>query len=208
MNVDFKFYGITSRGRMTPVAFIDHLQGTVKAGVRAIQVREKDLTPRELWSLCRDIKALAEKTGTLVFVNDRIDILLSLDLDGIHLTESSLPVADVRRIIGTTKWIGASTHDRSGAIAAASAGADFVVCGPVAPTPSKPAGHAILSEAAFRQICQDVPVPVFALGGVQTENITQWLEAGAHGVAGISLLMDPHDIVGRMERIKKKLGHL
>ena len=208
MNVDFKFYGITSRAGRSPEEFIDHLQNAVNAGVRAIQVREKDLTPRDLWSLCQSVKALCEKTSTRVFVNDRVDIVLGLDLDGIHLTESSLPVAEIRRIVGSTKWIGVSTHDWKGAMAAAESGADFVVCGPLAPTPSKPAGHSILSETIFRQICHDVPIPVFALGGMQTGTIRHWLEAGAHGVAGISLLMDPHDLFGRIDLIKKKLGHL
>lgn len=206
-NVDFKFYAITDRKRLVESLFLNHLDRAVSEGVRAIQIREKDLSPKALYELCDRIKTTIGPRDVKLFVNDRADIALTLDLDGVHLTEQSLPVYRVRKIMGPDKFVGVSVHDLHGAIHAENEGADFIVLGPVEKTNSKPDGKPI-SEELFQTILSETKIPVFALGGITPENASAWIRNGAFGVAGISLWMEPKGFTERLQKLKTILGTL
>lgn len=208
MSIDFRFYGITDGSAKTSEDFLSHLAVCIRQGVRAIQIREKSLSPRELEFLARSLSGLPGRRHVRVFLNDRADLVVALDLDGVHLTESSMTVEAARRVIGPDRLIGVSVHDLAGLQRAETAGADFVVCGPLATTSSKPAGHPVLSFDEFAGLCRAVAIPVFALGGVDLGNAARCTEAGAAGVAGISLLMNRQDLIVRLQKLENILGHL
>ena len=208
MKIDFKFYAITDRKRLAGDRFLYHIEKACASGLKAIQIREKDLTPLELYRLCEKIRSLTQRYKTKIIVNDRVDIMLGLDLEGVHLTENSLPVGQVRTMIGNEKFIGVSVHSAEKLQEVFRASADFAVLGPVAATASKPAGHRIMPPEEFNDACSKVTMPVFALGGIGLDTVSFWLDRGAKGVAGISLWMDAPDIGAQLKQLEKLLKHL
>ena len=187
--VDFSLYLITDRmqtaGRALPAVVADALRG----GLRAVQLREKDLAAGQLFELAVELRQLTRQYGAKLLINDRIDVALAVAADGVHLGKAGLPVPEARRILGRDRLIGYSAHSADEALQAQLAGADFVTLGPVYHTPSKaqygePLGLSVLSEAA-----RVVTIPVFALGGVKHASVAEVLSAGAHGVALISAIM-------------------
>lgn len=171
------------------------LQLAAQAGCQFIQIREKDVAPRELCAYVRTAISLVRPHSTKVLVNDRLDIALASGADGVHLRVNSLPVAEVRRCVEAEFLIAASTHSLAEAQAAERAGADFIVCGPVYETPSKHAYGAPLGLAAFAEVCRTVNLPVFALGGLKLDNFRATLANEAAGIAAIGLFTQPDKIV-------------
>jgi thiamine-phosphate pyrophosphorylase len=137
VSLDFDLYVVTDRqltaGR--PLRLI--VEGALRGGARAFQLREKDLSPRELYPLALEMRQLTQTYGAHLLINDRVDVALAVGADGVHLTTTSLPVAVARHLLGPGRLIGVSTHSTPEAQNAADAGADFVVFGPVFYTPSK-----------------------------------------------------------------------
>jgi thiamine-phosphate pyrophosphorylase len=159
---------------------LDSARRAIAAGIDMIQIREKDLPARELLELVSKVRDLAAGTKTRVLVNDRLDVALAAEIDGVHLPANGLSADRVRPIV---KLLGVSTHTLEEAIHAEAARADFVVFGPIFETPGKnPVGLEPLRAVASR-----VQIPVLAIGGITEANFQQVLEAGAAGIAGIRL---------------------
>ena len=198
-------YVITDRtqtlGRPLEVVVEAALQG----GAMAFQLREKDLSAKDLYDLTERLLTLTRPKGCALLVNDRIDIALSLDLDGVHLARSSLPPKAARELLGEGKLIGASCHSLVEAEEAQNGGADFIVLGPIYETPSKlpygpPLGHSIIGE-----VRQKISLPIYALGGIKAENIQEVLAASADGVAVISAVMSAHDVSAAVQELLKAI---
>jgi thiamine-phosphate pyrophosphorylase len=174
---------------------LDQVSAAVAAGVQLIQLREKRLTARVLFELTARAAEITRRTSTRLLVNDRADIAAGAGADGVHLTTRSLEPKIVRRSFGDDFLIGASTHSLAEATSARDSEADFVVFGPIFPTPSKedfgpPMGVDYLADVA-RELA---PFPVLALGGISTRNAGECLHSGASGIAGISLFRAPEDL--------------
>jgi thiamine-phosphate pyrophosphorylase len=181
-------YIITDRrltgGRPLVEVVAQALGGAVAAKGRvAVQLREKDLGGRELFELARALRAVTAAAGAPLFVNDRIDVALAAGADGVHLGGGSLSPAQARRIAPAMR-IAASTHNEAELQAAAAAGVDFVVFGPVFDTPSKPDPGAVTGLDGLARACRH-RVPVLALGGIEPENAQACLATGAAGLASI-----------------------
>src|SRR5512143_3255944 len=115
----------------------DAVRLALKGGVRAVQLREKDLPIRELLALALELRMLTGEFGAKLFINDRVDVAVAVEADGVHLGHQSMPPEAVRKIVGRKMLIGVSTHNREEALSAEKNGADFITFGPIFPTPSK-----------------------------------------------------------------------
>ncbi len=184
--IDFHLYFVTDRQQTAGRPLTDVVQSALDGGVRAIQLREKDLEGGELYKLAAQMRDLTARYQARLLINDRIDVALAVDADGVHLGQTSFPVDTARELLGADKLIGVSTHSTAEIIA--SAGADFIVFGPVYFTPSKAAYGEPQGLERLRKAVEQSPAPVFAIGGLQADRIAEIQAAGAHGIALISAL--------------------
>jgi len=159
------------------------------AGLKAVQLREKDLPVRELLALATSMRESTRRHGARLLVNDRADVALASGADGVQRTHASLPVRALRGISPPGFLIGASVHSVGQAREAQAEGADFVVFGPVYDTPSKRRYGPPQGLSALALVTAAVDTPVLAIGGVTPERVAAVLAAGAAGVAVISAIL-------------------
>jgi thiamine-phosphate pyrophosphorylase len=173
--------------------------------VDIVQIREKDLTSRELIALVEEaLRATREpgREGARLVVNDRVDVALAVGADGVHLAANSMPVEVVRRLALPPFVIGVSCHCLGDAMAAESGGADYLVLGPVFETPSKLGYGPPLGLEELRNVTSRIRIPVLALGGITVERIRPCLEAGASGIAGIRIFQDCESVQERVRELR------
>ena len=209
MAVDFKLYLITDR-RATKTPLTETVRLALKGGVRAVQLREKDLPIRELLGLARELRGITREFKARLFVNDRVDVAVAVDADGVHLGHQSMPVDAVRKIVGPRMLIGVSTHTVQEAQEAEQGGADFITFGPVFMTPSKARYGAPVGPEALKELKKRIRIPVFGLGGITRKNMHEVMQAGADGIAMISAIIAAEHVQKASEDIVNSLhvrGH-
>jgi thiamine-phosphate pyrophosphorylase len=181
------FYYVTDRRQLTGISLISCIRRAVDWGVDFVQIREKDLSERRLFELtCRAV-SLVRKTGCKILVNGRADIALAAGAHGVHLPANGLRAQDVRAWLPEGFLIGESIHTMGELRRACAQNVDYVLLGHVFPTESKRKYGPSLGLNFLGKICSQASLPVFALGGMRPESIESVLEAGAVGIAGISL---------------------
>jgi thiamine-phosphate pyrophosphorylase len=193
VKLNFDLYVITDRQQSGGRPLLTVVEAALRGGARAFQLREKDLQPRDLYPLALRMRQLTQAYGARLLINDRLDVALAVNADGVHLTTTSLPASVARRLLGPDRLLGVSTHNLAEAQAAAEEGADFVVFGPVFFTPSKaPYGQPIGLDA-LRAVRAALGLPILAIGGIKKANLDQVIAAGADGIAVISAVISADD---------------
>ena len=201
--VDFDLYLVTDRNQTGGRDLLWVLEQALDGGVKAIQLREKDLSGRDLFSLAEKVCKLCQAYNAALFINDRIDVALAVDAAGVQLSQTSLPVVTTRALLGPQKIIGVSTHSLQEAREAEQNGADFVLFGPVYFTASKAAYGAPQGLPALKAIVDNISLPVYAIGGIKPENIESTKKLGVRGVALISAIVSaesPKEAAAKMLR--------
>ena len=178
-------YYITDRHMLGGIApLIENIKSQIAARVDYIQLREKDLSTPELLALARQVIGLSVRTTILI--NSRLDVALAAGAHGIHLPSNS-PSPSFYKRVAPQLIVGVSCHNRAELLRAATEGADYAVLGPVFAPLSKPGTGVDLGLGTFAELRRAVNIPVIALGGITNERIPACMQAGASGVAGISL---------------------
>lgn len=185
--------------------FLEKLDESLLGGARLIQLREKDLSARELLGLAKAVKEKAETYGARLLINDRADIALIAGADGVHITSSGYAPFEARKLLGDKALIGVSTHSIDEARRAEEEGADFVTFGPVYFTPSKASYGEPLGIERLHEAAGAIKIPVFALGGVTKERIKEVISNDAFGVAAISAVFGSSDIKKSVEGFLSEL---
>ncbi len=189
----FKLYAITDRRLCAPRTLYDTIHSLLDVGVPAIQLREKDLNDTEYIKLAEPLCTLCHTYSAQLFINSRIEIAMSIGADGLHLPGDSASVKKVIKETNRRFIIGSSVHTLAEAKQREIEGADFITYSPIYPTLSKPGYGPTIGVKGLRKVTEKVNIPVFALGGITTERVSECLDAGAHGIAVMSGLMSPED---------------
>jgi len=203
---DFDLYLVTDRKLTQGRDLLALLEQALDGGVKAIQLREKDLDGRALFELAEKLAVLCQNYRAQLYINDRIDVALAVDAAGVQLGKNSLTIETARDLLGAEKAIGYSTHSLAEARAAERSGADFILFGPVYFTPSKVSYGAPQGLAPLREILKSVALPVYAIGGINPENLEEIKDTGVRGVALISAIIGAADIKSVAQKLLTSLA--
>lgn len=201
-------YLISDRNQTGGRPLFEALEFALEGGLRLIQLREKDLPARDLFELARRVRQLTRRFGAKLLINDRVDIAIAVDADGVHLPASSFNPMEARTLIGSDKLIGLSAHSAQDAIIAEREGADFVTFSPIYYTPSKADYGEPQGLERLEGVCSKVNIPVYALGGIKEENVRDVMVLGAGGVAMISAILEAEDITAETEKLLVSLNEV
>ena len=195
-------YALTDSRQCLGRSNVEVVRELLKAEIRIIQYREKDLSGGKMLEECLEIRALTREAGCCFLVNDHVDLAMLCDADGVHVGQDDLPLAAVRQLLGKEKIIGVSTHAVAEAKTAIAQGADYIGVGPLYPTKTKvttpPVGLSYLAEIAG--FC---PIPFVAIGGVNELTLPRVLAGGATMVAIVSAITLAGDIPGKVAELRR-----
>jgi thiamine-phosphate pyrophosphorylase len=185
---------VTDRHQTRGRPLVPLLQRIVHAGMPAIQLRERDLSARELATLAREVQAVTASRRSQLLINDRIDVALALEGVGVHLRSNSLPVSVARQMLGIQRLLGISVHSVEEAVQGESQGADYIVLGPIYETPSKQLFGPPLGIHTIEKACRLVRIPIIGIGGVTAARAREMRRAGAFGAAVIKAILGATDV--------------
>ena len=190
-------------GRLNKNALLSTIEKSIGGGIDIIQLREKNKSEKEIITLGKEIKNLVKNTEVLFIVNDRVDIALACEADGVHLGQDDLPVNEARKITPDGFIIGLSTHCIEQGKSGLTSGADYLGVGPVFPTPTKPDYKAAGLEYVT-WVCKNLnTIPWFAIGGIDITNIDKVIQSGASKIAVVRAIMEadsPEEITTLLKR--------
>jgi thiamine-phosphate pyrophosphorylase len=180
-------------------------RAALAGGATVIQLRGKSLSGAELARVGRALRQITREAGALLIVNDRVDIALAVDADGVHLGQDDMPAEDARRLIGPRRILGLSASTIPEVVQAAAAGADYIGFGPVFATGSKPDARAPTGLALLRQAVTAVGVPIVAIGGIDNESAGAVMATGVAGVAVIAAVVAAPDAEAAARSLRQLL---
>ena len=177
----------------------------IAGGADTIQLREKGGSTRRMIEVAKRMLAVCREAGVPLIVNDRIDVALAADADGVHLGQSDFPIPLARELLGKDKLIGGSAATLEEARVCLAEGADYVGFGPVYVTSSKENAGPVSGPAVLKHVVEMIPLPIIAIGGITAENVREVMKAGAYGVAVISAVCCQVDPEGAANELREAL---
>ena len=189
---DTSLYFITDSTGFTEEEFLRRTEAALQGGVTLLQIREKEKTTREYLSLARKVHELTRKYNVPLIIDDRIDIAMAIDAEGVHLGQSDMPIDLARKILGPDKIIGATAKTVPQALEAWQQGADYLGVGAIYPTTTK-VKTVLTSTDTLRDICNAVPIPANAIGGLNQDNIDVLAGIPIAGICVVSAIMKAED---------------
>lgn len=185
---------VTDRHQTKRRALVPLLERVLTAGLLTVQLRERDLSARELVTLAREVQAVTASSKSQLLINDRVDVALALEGVGVHLRSNSLPLPVTRKMLGPQRLLGMSVHAVEEAVRAEAAGADYIVLGPIYETPSKQMFGPPLGIHTLEKACTLVRIPIIGIGGVTAARAREMRHAGAFGAAVITAILGADDV--------------
>lgn len=207
-NLDTSLYFITDSTGFTEEEFLRRTEAALRGGVTLLQLREKDKTTREYLALAQRVHALTRKYNVPLIIDDRVDVALAIEAEGVHLGQSDLPIDLARRILGPDKIIGATAKTVPQAKEAHAQGADYLGVGAIYPTTTK-VKTILTSTDTLRDICNAVQIPANAIGGLNRDNIDILAGIPIAGICVVSAIMkadDPEKAAAELKAHAKTLG--
>ena len=198
-------YVIIDTGTLELKNEVDAATKVIRGGARTIQLRDKQHAKSELRALALKLRELCHKSGTLFIVNDHLDIALAVDADGLHIGQTDLPLSTIRRELPIDKIIGCSVATLPQALRAKNGGADYVAVGSIFPSPTKKKA-ATIGIAGLSQIRQAIPIPLVAIGGINKDNVSEVMAAGATSAAVISAVLTKDNIEQATQDLVTEIG--
>ncbi|EAJ3622490.1 thiamine phosphate synthase [Campylobacter coli] len=201
-DLDLSLYLVASRRKKSDELFLNMLEEAIKGGVSIIQLREKELNSREFYKLGLKAQKLCKEYKIPFLINDRIDIALALDADGVHLGQEDLEVHLARKILGKEKIIGLSLKNLEQLKNIEEA--DYLGCGAIKATPTKESS--VISLETLSQICEKSPVGVVAIGGIDKELIKKLKGIKISGIAVVRAIMDAQDAYLAAKELRQEMN--
>ena len=209
-HLDTSLYFITDSTGLSEEDFLRRTEAALQGGVTLLQLREKNRTTREYLSLAEKVHELTRRYGVPLLIDDRLDVAMAMDAEGVHLGQSDLPIHIARRILGPDKIVGATAKTVPQATEAYEQGADYLGVGAIYPTTTK-VKTVLTSTDTLRDICKAVPIPVNAIGGLNKTNIDVLCGIPIAGICVVSAIMkadDPRQAAVDLRDRAKELGIL
>mgnify|MGYP000470148668 FL=1 len=209
-HLDTSLYFITDSTGLSEEEFLRRTEEALQGGVTLLQLREKNRTTREYLSLAEKVHELTRRYGVPLLIDDRLDVAMAMDAEGVHLGQSDLPIYIARRILGPDKIVGATAKTVPQATEAYEQGADYLGVGAIYPTTTK-VKTVLTSTDTLRDICKAVPIPVNAIGGLNKTNIDVLCGIPIAGICVVSAIMkadDPRQAAVDLRDKAKELGIL
>jgi thiamine-phosphate pyrophosphorylase len=191
--IDYSLYLVTDRALSLGRSNLEVIEAAVNGGVTLVQLREKEASTREFYQEGLKIKDYLEAADIPLIINDRVDIALALDADGVHLGQEDLPVDAARKILGPHKIIGASAFNTEEAVAAESRGADYLGLSPIFVTGTKPELVAEIGMKGISSLRRAVKIPLVGIGSMNQSNAYEAVKMGLDGVAVVSAICSQED---------------
>ena len=208
MKFDTSMYFITDSTNFAEEEFLYRVEQALVGGVTLLQLREKDKTTREYIDIANKVHALTKKYNVPLIIDDRVDVALAVDAEGVHVGQGDMPVSMARELMGNNKIVGATTKTVEQAVEAYAQGADYLGVGAIYPTTTK-VKTVITSTETLGNICSAVPIPVNAIGGLNKDNIDILKSIPIAGICVVSAIMkadDPKQATTELKIRSKELG--
>ena len=208
MKFDSSMYFITDSINYSEEEFLYRVEQALMGGITLLQLREKDKSTREYMDLAEKVHTLTKKYNVPLIIDDRVDVALAIDAEGVHVGQSDMPVSTARKLMGNDKIVGATTKTVPQALEAYEQGADYLGVGAIYPTTTK-VKTVLTSTETLGNICSAVPIPVNAIGGLNKDNIDVLKGIPIAGICVVSAIMkadDPKQAAVELQARAKELG--
>ena len=203
-----KLYFITDSTNYNEEEFLFRVEEALKGGATLLQLREKEKTTREYIDLAEKVHSITKKYNVPLIIDDRVDVALAIDAEGVHVGQSDMPVSMARKLMGKDKIVGATTKTVPQAKEAFEQGADYLGVGAIYPTTTK-VKTVLTSVDTLKEICDSVPIPANAIGGLNKDNIDILKEIPIAGICVVSAIMkadNPKQATAQLKERAKELG--
>lgn len=201
-HLDWSLYVVTDAGLSRGRSHLAVIEAAIAGGATVVQYREKTAATRQMIAEAQALRELTQRAGVPLIVNDRLDVALAIDADGVHVGQDDMPAAVARRLIGPDKLLGVSVANLAEAMQAVQDGADYLGVGPIFATPTKPDAAPPIGMDGLREICRHVPLPVVAIGGINVANAADAIAAGAQGIAVVSAVVAAEDVAAAAQQLR------
>lgn len=191
-DIDYSLYLVTDHRNKTDEEFLNIIEEAIKGGTSIVQLREKTASTKDFYQLALKVKEITTRYDVPLLINDRMDIALAVDSEGVHLGQDDMPADIARKIIGDDKILGVSASTVEEAIKAQIDGADYIGSGAVFPTATKDDADSV-SKEELKSIVDSIDIPVVAIGGITIENASELKDTGIAGFSVVSAIMSADD---------------
>ena len=201
-DIDYSVYLVTDRRNKTDEEFLNIIEEAIKGGTTVVQLREKTASTKEFYDLALRVKEITSRYGVPLLINDRIDIALAIDSEGVHIGQDDMPADIAREIIGEDKILGVSASTVEEAKKAENDSADYIGSGAVFPKATKDDADSV-SKEELKEIVDSIDIPVVAIGGITVENASSLKDSGIAGFSVVSAIMSAEDPKEASKKLKE-----